>query len=109
MIGEESNMETLIIGHRGYKEKYIDNTRQSFLKALEAGADGIELDVHLTKDGAVVVFHDFELSRMTKKTGYIFDYTLEALREVKIENNNRIPTLNEVLEDLVQYKKKFKI
>lgn len=99
-------METLIIGHRGYKGKYIENTLQSFLKALEAGADGVELDVHLTKDGEVVVFHDFELSRMTKEKGYIFDYTLEDLREVKIENNNRIPTLNEVLEDLVQYKEK---
>lgn len=100
-------METLIIGHRGYKGKYIENTRQSFLKALEAGADGIELDVHLTKDGEVVVFHDFELSRMTKKTGYIFDYTLDALREIKLENNHRIPTLIEVLEDLVQFKEKF--
>lgn len=97
-------MSTLIIGHRGYNAKYTENTLESFIEALKAGADGIELDVHLTKDGEVVVFHDFDLSRMTKESGYIFEFTLEDLKEIKLENNHSIPTLREVLEKLIQYK-----
>jgi glycerophosphoryl diester phosphodiesterase len=100
-------MSTLIIGHRGYKAKYTENTLESFLEALKAGADGIELDVHLTKDGEVVVFHDFELARMTKESGYIFEFALADLKEIKLENHHSIPTLREVLEDLVQYKENF--
>jgi len=100
-------MSTLIIGHRGYKAKYIENTRESFLEALKAGADGIELDVHLTKDGEVVVFHDFDLYPRTKESSYIFEYTLEDLKKIELENHHSIPTLREVLEDLVQYKENF--
>ena len=98
-------MKTLILGHRGYKAKYVENTRESFLKALEAGADGIELDVHLTKDGQVVVFHDFEMSRMTKEKGFIFEYSLEELRALKLKNHHTIPTLEEVVDDIVKFKK----
>jgi glycerophosphoryl diester phosphodiesterase len=98
-------MKTLILGHRGYKAKYIENTRPSFMKALECGADGIELDVHLTKDGQVVVFHDFELSRMTKEKGFIFEYSLEEIKKMKVKNNHEIPTLEEVVDDLVEYKR----
>ena len=49
---------TLIFAHRGYSEKYPENSMIAFEKALEAGADGIELDVHLSKDQEVVVIHD---------------------------------------------------
>ncbi|MHA1371607.1 MAG: glycerophosphodiester phosphodiesterase family protein, partial [Promethearchaeota archaeon] len=48
----------LIIGHRGFKSRYPENTMLSFQKAIETGADGIELDVHLSKDGKIVVMHD---------------------------------------------------
>ncbi len=98
-------METLIIGHRGFNGEYVENTRESFLKALELGADGIELDVHLSKDGEVIVFHDFDLKRMTGENGYVFQYTLAELKEMKILDKHEIPTLEEVIDDLIAYKK----
>lgn len=53
----------LIYGHRWYSAKYPENTLLSFQKAIEYGADGIELNVHLTKDGRIVVCHDETIDR----------------------------------------------
>ncbi|MBQ9685091.1 MAG: glycerophosphodiester phosphodiesterase [Oscillospiraceae bacterium] len=74
-----------ILGHRGYSGKYPENTMLSFQKAIDAGADGIELDVHATKDGALVVIHDETVDRTTDGTGAIFDLTLD---EIKALNAN---------------------
>ena len=52
-----------ILAHRGWSGKYPENTMLAFRKAHEIGADGIELDVHLSKDGEVMVIHDESLSR----------------------------------------------
>jgi len=105
-VNKEEIMETLIIGHRGFNGEYVENTRESFIKALDLGVDGIELDVHLSKDGEVIVFHDFELKRMTGENGYVFQYTLAELKEMKILDKHEIPTLEEVIDDLIVYKKK---
>ena len=56
---------TLIYAHRGYSAKYPENTMLAFQKAEEVGADGIELDVQLTKDGEIVVIHDEKVNRTT--------------------------------------------
>jgi glycerophosphoryl diester phosphodiesterase len=69
-----------IYAHRGYSGAYPENTMLSFRKALEAGCDGIELDVQLTKDGKVVVIHDETVDRTTDESGRVCDYTLEELR-----------------------------
>ena len=61
--------------HRGFSGKYPENTMLAFQKAYEAGADGIELDVQLTKDGQVVVIHDEKVDRTTNGTGLVRDYT----------------------------------
>jgi len=98
-------MRPLILGHRGYSSKYIENTRESFRQALLAGADGLELDIHMTRDGQLVVFHDFELKRMTGQEGYIFQYSLEELNNFKIKGEHDFLTLNQVVEDLVTYQK----
>lgn len=98
-------MQTKIFGHRGAKAYYPENTLLSFEKALEMGADGIELDVHFSKDGQIVVFHDFELDRMTGAEGYIFEKTYEELKALKIiefSHEGSIPTLEMVLELLVK-------
>ncbi len=93
-------MHTKIIAHRGFKSEYPENTLLAFKKALEIGAHGLELDVHYSKDGQIVVFHDFDLERMTKKKGYVYDFTWEELKEMTIHQDgykDKIPLLEEVL------------
>lgn len=69
-----------VIAHRGYSGKYPENTMLAFRKAEEAGADEIELDVQLTKDGTVVVIHDEKIDRTTDGTGLVKDHTYEELK-----------------------------
>ncbi len=68
-----------VYAHRGYSGRYPENTMLAFQKAAETGCDGIELDVQLTKDGAVVVLHDETIDRTTDGTGRVRDYTYQEL------------------------------
>ena len=75
-----------------------ENSLTAFSRAVEHGF-GIELDVHVTKDGEVVVFHDDTLTRVTGKDGKIKDFTLAELRELRLSGTeDTIPTLREVLD-----------
>lgn len=87
------------IAHRGiYDNKLVpENSILAFEKAINK-KEMIELDVHLTKDNYVVVFHDDTLDRMTNKKGNIKDYTLEELNSIKLVGGSTIPTLSEVLK-----------
>lgn len=69
-----------VIAHRGYSGRYPENTMLAFRKAAEAGCDGIELDVQLTKDNVVVVIHDERIDRTTDGCGSVKDYTYEELK-----------------------------
>lgn len=70
----------LNIAHRGFSGKYPENTNIAFVKALTEGyCDGIEVDVHMTKDNKLVIIHDDKLDRTTTGTGFIKDYTLEEV------------------------------
>lgn len=96
---------TLIFAHRGYSAAYPENTMKAFKEALKAGADGIELDVQLSKDGEVVVIHDEKLDRTTNGSGFVRDFSLLELRNLQANGkkkilfeNVHIPTLREVLE-----------
>ena len=91
------------IGHRGAKGYVIENTIESFQKAIDLNVDVIELDVHICKSGEITVFHDFTLERLTNGSGEISKKTLTELKALKIKNNYTIPTLEEVL-DLVDKK-----
>lgn len=82
----------LIIGHRGAKGYVTENTVASFAKALELGVDLIELDVHLSKDGEIMVIHDETVDRTTNQTGLVSNFSASEL------NQMGIPTLSEVLE-----------
>lgn len=93
-------MQTLNIGHRGAKGYVTENTIASVNKALELKVDGIEIDVHLCKSGELVVFHDFTLDRLTNGTGEVSSYTLKELQELKVEQEHKIPTLQEVLNTI---------
>lgn len=68
--------------HRGFSGAYPENTMIAFQKALEAGADGIEMDVQLTKDGQLVVIHDERVNRTTNGTGFVRDFTLDELKQL---------------------------
>lgn len=93
------------IAHRGFSGLYPENTILAFQKALELGVDAIELDVHLSKDGVVMVFHDEDLERTTGETGLLKDHTYSMLRGLDASGSykgkfgrNQIPTLAEYME-----------
>lgn len=91
----------LLIGHRGAPRERPENTLPSFLRALELGADGIELDVHATQDGVVVVHHD-DVPRATAPSGRlagrrIDTLTFDELQGFSIRGMALIPTLEESL------------
>jgi glycerophosphoryl diester phosphodiesterase len=88
----------LKIGHRGAKGYEIENTVISFLKAVDMHVDGIELDVHLSSDNEVVVFHDDTVDRLTDGKGLIYAFTVPELKRLLINGKEKIPTLREVLE-----------
>ena len=74
--------------HRGACEYAPENTLSSFYLGLLQGANGIETDVQLTKDGELVLFHDDTLDRVSDGTGRLCDYTLAQLRKIKIFGNS---------------------
>ena len=90
----------LVLGHRGYSAKYPENTLLAFRKAIEAGADGVELDVWLSRDGRVVIMHDETIDRTSNMSGRQKDMTLEELKRADVGMGERIPTLEEVFEVL---------
>ncbi|GGY37960.1 glycerophosphodiester phosphodiesterase [Streptomyces djakartensis] len=91
-------MNFLTIGHRGVMGVEPENTLRSFVAAQEAGLDAIELDLHLSKDGALVVMHDTDVDRTTDGTGPIAEKTLAELRALDAGLGERVPVFEEVLE-----------
>ncbi|MFE7444017.1 glycerophosphodiester phosphodiesterase [Streptomyces chartreusis] len=91
-------MNFLTIGHRGVMGVEPENTLRSFVAAQQAGLDVIELDLHLSKDGALVVMHDTDVDRTTDGTGAIADKTLAELRALDAGRGERVPVFEEVLE-----------
>ncbi|WP_394776377.1 glycerophosphodiester phosphodiesterase [Flavobacterium sp.] len=93
----------LKIAHRGANGYEPENTLKSFQKALDLNADGIELDVHLSSDGHIIVIHDETIDRTTNATGFVNTFSLAELTTFLIDGKYQIPTLNEVF-DLVDKK-----
>ncbi len=97
---------TYIWAHRGASGYAPENTLQSFKLADDLGADGIELDVQLTKDGQVVVIHDETIDRTSNGRGFVKDLNLAELKALNFNNHNTkyfhcaIPTLEEVLKQV---------
>lgn len=109
----------LILGHRGAPWLHQENSLAGLRRALELGADGVEFDVFLTRDGKVVVFHDEELERLTGHKGRIGDLTWDEISKLRLqrrvymgknakgeevvlnfEREEPIPLLEEVLSEL---------
>lgn len=75
----------MLLAHRGFSGDYPENSPLAFRKAVElTHADGFESDVHITKDGKLVIFHDATLERTSNGTGYIKDYTYDELLALDI-------------------------
>jgi glycerophosphoryl diester phosphodiesterase len=93
------------ISHRGFSGAAPENTLAAFKKAIDVGSDMIELDVHLSKDGEVIVIHDDTLKRTTTGNGRVADFNLQELRKLDAGfwsgsqfRGEKIPTLKEVFE-----------
>jgi glycerophosphoryl diester phosphodiesterase len=96
-----------IIAHRGFSSRAPENTMAAFLAAIEFGVDGLELDVHRSKDGEIVVCHDEMVNRTTNGEGYIQDLTWHELRQLDAGGwydsqftGERLPLLSSVLYEV---------
>lgn len=104
---------TIVVAHRGASTQAPENTMEAFRLGVDADADAIELDVHLTADGQLAVIHDETLDRTTDRTGRVAELTMDQIREADAgatfvrpgdsgyafaERGLRVPTLTEVLE-----------
>jgi glycerophosphoryl diester phosphodiesterase len=87
--------KALVIAHRGYTRHFPDNTLEAFRAAREIGVDGVEFDVQETADGGFVVFHDDSIDGNS-----ISDLKLEDIRQLRVGDCYRIPTLQQALEAL---------
>ena len=90
--------KVLVIAHRGASGYEPENTLRSVEKALELGADMVEVDVQASRDGHIVVIHDARLERTTNGKGYVKDLTLEELKKLDAGLGEQIPTLEEVIQ-----------
>lgn len=89
------------IAHRGASAYELENTFKAFEKAIELGANMIEVDVRLSKDGHLIVMHDQSIDRTTDGKGFVRELTLAELKQFKTLNGEEMPTLQETI-DLVK-------
>jgi len=87
-----------IIAHRGFSDRYPENTLLAFEEALELGVDGIEADIQLSRDEEAIVFHDQSLMRIAHSNKRPEALTLDELQDLKLEGGGRIPSLDELLD-----------
>ena len=94
----------VIYAHRGASEYYPENTLSSFAAGIDMGADGIETDVQISKDGVLMIYHDDTMKAKTGFEGSICDYTYAQLREARVKNEKygRVDCLM-TFEDFLKY------
>ena len=102
-----SGARPLIFAHRGASHAAPENTLPAFRRAVNVGADGVELDVHLTRDGVPVVIHDETVNATTDGTGRVTEMTLAEVKALDAGRHvdpafagTRVPTLEEVLVEI---------
>jgi glycerophosphoryl diester phosphodiesterase len=93
----------LIYGHRGAPRAKPENTLAAFKAAIDAGVDGIELDVLLSRDGVPIVMHDDTLDRTTNGVGRVADLDFAKLRLLDAGAGERIPSLHDVLVSIPEW------
>ncbi|WP_203248592.1 glycerophosphodiester phosphodiesterase [Sporosarcina beigongshangi] len=94
------------VAHRGASSYAPENTQAAFRKGLELGADFLECDVHLSKDGELIIMHDDKVDRTTNGKGFVKDYTLDELKQLDVGtafgatfSGEKIMTLDELLDE----------
>jgi glycerophosphoryl diester phosphodiesterase len=97
--------KSLNIAHRGFSGEFPENTMRAFREAVNVGCDGIETDLHMTKDGVIVLCHDESLDRTTDGTGYIAEHTYSQLCKLDAGikyrtdyKSERIPNIDEFFQ-----------
>jgi len=88
----------LVIAHRGDTRDHLENTLPAIESAVKLGVDGIEVDLQLTRDERVVLFHDDDLKRLAQREGTIQDFSLAELQKIPLINRGSIPTLEDLLD-----------
>jgi len=95
----------ILIGHRGYKKNYPENTTAAFQATIQMGVPMIELDINLSQDGELIVIHDATLERTTSGVGAVHDSSLQQLKQLDTGSwfhpqftGQRLSTLKEILE-----------
>lgn len=91
------------IAHRGASGYAPENTLAAFKKAIDLGVDMVEMDVYVVKDGSLVIMHDRKVDRTTNGFGYIEEKTLEEIKKLTLEDNQKVPLLSEAI-DLIDKK-----
>ncbi len=91
-----SSAKPLLLGHRGYSAKHLENSMEAFHAALAAGMDGFELDVQPTRDGVCCVLHDDDLARTAMSGGILRQMKVNELP--KLKNGEDVPRLSDVLD-----------
>ena len=86
-----------VIAHRGLALDHPENTLGAFTAALDSGADILETDVHLSKDGSVIVAHDPDLTRVAGRPGLVADFSERELAEIDLGSGEGFPTLDQLL------------
>ena len=101
----QSKKNIWVAGHRGWCERYPENTIPSFKAAIEIGVDQLELDVRVTKDGELLLMHDSTVDRTTNGTGRINDMTLSEIKALDAGSHKgeefrgvQVPTFREFME-----------
>ncbi len=92
-----TNKSFIIIAHRGASAYEPENTLRSFTRAIEMGADMIELDVRLSRDKHLVIMHDEKVDRTTNGHGFVKEKMLSELKKLDAGMGESIPTLEEVI------------
>ena len=110
--GAQEKPATLLAAHRGGAALWPENSLLAFRNAIALGADFIEFDVHLSKDGELVVIHDPTLERTTTGTGPVWDLTVAELKALRLKDRTgavtaeAVPTLDEVVAVAAQGKRR---
>lgn len=97
-MNEKRGAKVLIIAHRGASKLAPENSLKAFQKAIELKADYVEFDVHMSKDGEIIIMHDSNTFRTTGHKGKISDMTLEELKQLDCGEGEKIPTLQELID-----------
>ena len=96
IVAQETS--TVILGHRGGRHEQDENTLQAFQNAWNAGIHSFETDIHMTKDGAMIIIHDGSLKRTCGVDGNVEEMTAAELRKVRTLKGNPLLFLNELLD-----------